>query len=54
MIHGSTGLAERKDTVHPFVVVSEYLAAKYLTIWRRQPGGEVRFLTDGGNARPSP
>jgi ketosteroid isomerase-like protein len=27
--------------------------SKYLTIWRRQPGGEVRFLTDGGNARPA-
>ncbi len=27
--------------------------SKYLTIWRRQPGGEVRFLTDGGNSRPS-
>ena len=26
---------------------------KYLTIWRRQPGGAVRFITDGGNARPS-
>lgn len=27
---------------------------KYLTIWRRQPDGTVRFVTDGGNARPSP
>ncbi|HEX7023422.1 MAG TPA: hypothetical protein VF187_01280 [Gemmatimonadales bacterium] len=25
---------------------------KYLTIWRRLPGGESRFLTDGGNPRP--
>jgi ketosteroid isomerase-like protein len=27
--------------------------SKYLTVWRRLPGGEVRFLTDGGNARPA-
>ena len=26
---------------------------KYLTIWRRLPGGAVRFVTDGGNARPA-
>lgn len=26
---------------------------KYLTIWRRRPNGSVRFLTDGGNARPA-
>jgi hypothetical protein len=27
--------------------------SKYLTVWRRPPGGPVRFLTDGGNARPA-
>jgi hypothetical protein len=27
---------------------------KYLTIWRRQPGGAWRFVADGGNARPAP
>ncbi len=27
---------------------------KYLTIWRRLPNGQVGFITDGGNARPSP
>ncbi|MEO8448972.1 MAG: hypothetical protein ABI647_04220 [Gemmatimonadota bacterium] len=27
---------------------------KYLSIWRRLPNGQVRFLTDGGNARPKP
>lgn len=25
---------------------------KYLTIWRRMPGGVVRFITDGGSPRP--
>lgn len=28
--------------------------SKYLTIWARDGNGEVRFLTDGGNARPAP
>ncbi len=27
---------------------------KYLTVWRRLPDGRVRYLTDGGNARPAP
>jgi ketosteroid isomerase-like protein len=26
---------------------------KYLSIWRRQPGGEWRWLVDGGNQRPA-
>jgi hypothetical protein len=28
--------------------------SKYLTIWRKAPGGEVRFVVDAGNARPVP
>jgi hypothetical protein len=31
----------------------EPIYSKYLTIWARR-GGMVRFLTDGGNARPAP
>ncbi len=27
---------------------------KYLTVWRRLQDGRVRYLTDGGNARPAP
>jgi len=27
---------------------------KYLTIWQKQPGGEWRFVVDGGNASPTP
>jgi ketosteroid isomerase-like protein len=27
--------------------------SKYLTIWRRQPDGSYKFLTDGGNGRPA-
>lgn len=26
---------------------------KYLTVWKRLPDGRVRFVTDGGNARPA-
>jgi ketosteroid isomerase-like protein len=28
--------------------------SKYLTIWRRQPGGAWKFVADGGNVRPAP
>ncbi len=28
--------------------------SKYLTIWKRQPGGAWKFVADGGNARPAP
>lgn len=27
---------------------------KYLTVWRRQPGGAWRFVVDGGTSRPAP
>ncbi|HEY2376915.1 MAG TPA: DUF4440 domain-containing protein [Gemmatimonadaceae bacterium] len=27
---------------------------KYLTIWKKQPGGEWRFVVDGGNQSPTP
>lgn len=27
---------------------------KYLTLWRREPGGKIRYLADGGSARPAP
>jgi hypothetical protein len=27
--------------------------SKYLTVWARMPDGAIRFLTDGGNARPA-
>ena len=28
--------------------------SKYLSVWRRQPGGEWRYVIDGGNGRPAP
>ena len=27
---------------------------KYLTLWRREPDGRIRFVSDGGNGRPAP
>ena len=27
---------------------------KYLTVWKRQRGGEWRFVADGGNPAPAP
>lgn len=27
---------------------------KYLTIWKKQPGGDWRFVVDGGNPSPTP
>jgi ketosteroid isomerase-like protein len=28
--------------------------SKYLTVWQRQPDGSLKFVVDGGNARPGP
>ena len=47
---GDLGFTVGEAEIRPEGGAATY--SKYLTIWRRQPGGEVRFLTDGGNARP--
>jgi ketosteroid isomerase-like protein len=28
--------------------------SKYLTVWQKQPDGSLKFVVDGGNARPGP
>ena len=28
--------------------------SKYLTVWQKQPDGSLKFVADGGNARPAP
>ena len=33
---------------------SDAFYSKYLTIWLRQPDGSLKFLVDGGGARPRP
>jgi len=41
-------------TVGEAVVRARGSYSKYLTVWKRQPGGAWRFVADGGNARPAP
>jgi len=33
---------------------SETFYSKYLTVWQRQPDGSLKFVVDGGSARPRP
>jgi len=56
VLAGAAGSGELGYTVGEAVITPEGGPArysKYLTIWRRQPDGAVRYLTDGGNARPA-
>lgn len=48
---GDLGFTVGESEIKPETGAVSY--GKYLTIWRRLPGGEIRFLTDGGNARPA-
>jgi ketosteroid isomerase-like protein len=51
------GAADLGFTVGESVITAKGEApswGKYLTLWRREPGGAVRFIADGGNARPAP
>jgi hypothetical protein len=47
---GDLGFTVGESLVRPEGGTPSY--GKYLTIWRRLPNGTIRFLTDGGNARP--
>jgi hypothetical protein len=46
------GWTAGEATISPLSGAPVY--SKYLTVWTRLPDGTVRFLTDGGNARPKP
>lgn len=51
------GAADLGFTVGESVITAKGEApsyGKYLTLWRREPGGALRFIADGGNARPAP
>jgi hypothetical protein len=53
---GSAGSGDLGWTVGEATISGKDAApafSKYLTIWTRLSGGEVRFLTDGGNGRPA-
>ncbi len=41
-------------TVGEASVLARHWYSKYLTVWKRQPGGAWKFVADGGNARPAP
>jgi len=47
---GDLGFTVGESVIRPEGGAASY--GKYLTIWRRLPGGAIRFLTDGGNPRP--
>ena len=47
---GDLGFTVGESVIRPEGAATSY--GKYLTIWRRLPGGSIRFLTDGGTARP--
>ena len=47
---GDLGFTVGEATIKPPNSSDEY-HSKYLTVWRRQPDGSIRFLVDGGNGR---
>ena len=56
VLAGAAASGDLGFTVGESVIRSEGSPAsygKYLTIWRRLPSGEARFVTDGGTARPA-
>ena len=48
---GDLGFTIGESVIRPEGSPASY--GKYLTIWRRLPTGEARFVTDGGTARPA-
>lgn len=51
------GAADLGFTVGESVITAKGEApsyGKYLTLWRREAGGAVKYIADGGNARPAP
>jgi hypothetical protein len=48
---GDLGFTIGESVIRPEGGAASY--GKYLTIWRRLPTGEARFVTDGGTARPA-
>jgi len=50
-LDGSLGFTVGEATIAP-KSGEEVFRSKYLTIWRREPDGKIRFIADAGNARP--
>lgn len=47
---GDLGFTVGEATIKVANSTDEY-HSKYLTLWRRQPDGSIRFIVDGGNSR---
>jgi ketosteroid isomerase-like protein len=50
---GDLGFTVGQSTIKPKAGGAANLG-KYLTVWTRRPDGSARYLTDGGNPRPTP
>jgi hypothetical protein len=48
--NGDLGWTVGEAVITPQSGEADY--SKYLTVWRRNPDGTMRFINDGGNARP--
>jgi hypothetical protein len=48
---GDVGWTVGEAVITPEGAEADY--SKYLTVWSRRPDGSLRFIADGGNARPS-
>ncbi len=52
---GTLGFTVGEASIRPpGAADADAFLSKYLTVWRRQPDGTIRYLVDGGNARPAP
>jgi len=54
---GSLGITVGEATIsvaRPGGAPPRAIFSKYLTAWRREPSGAIRFIADAGNARPAP
>lgn len=54
---GSLGITVGEATIsvaRPSGAPARTVYSKYLTAWRREPSGAIRFIADAGNARPAP
>lgn len=52
---GTLGFTVGEASIRPpGAADADAFLSKYLTVWRRQGDGTIRYLVDGGNSRPAP
>jgi ketosteroid isomerase-like protein len=49
---GDLGATIGTAEIHFGPAEKDIFLSKYLTIWRREPDGSIKFVTDGGSGRP--